>query len=154
MGRTLYEKDFSTMTEEEVEAFMMEDTPLEQVKSAHPEWWEQLDRLEKGIREDTDALWENGIEDKARFALILNKCCFFTKLWRGKILAVRGPLPGEASIVMELPSLVLVRDVDENLLRYLGRYAHGFAVHPKEDGIRVTIDLPYPQAESNVVRLR
>lgn len=154
MGRTLYEKDFSIMTDEEVEAFMMEDTPLEQVKVVHPEWREQLDRLEKGLREETDAPWEKGIEDKARFALILNKCCFFAKLWRGKILAGTGLFPGNATIVMELPYIVLVRDVDENLLRYLGRYAHGFAVHPKEGGIRVTIDLPYPQAESNVVRLR
>ena len=153
MGRTLYEKDFSNMAAEEDEAFMMEDTPLEQIKAAHPEWGEQLERLERGIQEDADAPWEKGIEDKARFALILNKCCFFAKLWKGKVLAVTGLFPGDAAIVMELPSLVLIRDVDENLLRYLGRYAHGFSVHPKGDGIQVTIDLPYPQAESNVVRL-
>lgn len=154
MGRTLYDKDFSSMTAEEVEAFMMEDTPLEQVKAAHPEWGEQLERLERGIREEEDALWEKGIEDKTRFALILNKCSFFAKLWKGKILAVTESFPGEATIVMELPSLVLIRDVDEMLLRYLGRYAHGFSVHPKGDEIQVIIDLPYPQEESNIIRLR
>ena len=153
MGRKLYHEDFSKMTQEEFEEFLLEDTPLEQVKAAHPEWKKQLEKLEREINKENAEPWKERANDKMRFALILNKCRFFAKLWKGEIFAQTGPFPDNASITMYLPSLVFVRDIDENLIRYLGRYAQGFSVHPRGDGIKVTIDLPYPQEGSHVIHL-
>lgn len=155
MNKKLYQKDYSRQSEKEFERFLMEDPLLEQLKKIRPAWGDPLERMEKGIQEAEDAWWEEGVDDVMRFALILSKCSLITQALGGKILATTGPFPGEASIVMDLPAFSLVRDVDENLLRYLGRYAHAFSAYPQGKGIRVTIGLPFPREDrgSNVIKL-
>lgn len=60
-------------------------------------------------------------------------------------MAAMGPFEGEASIAMDLPAFVLVDGLDENLLRYLGRYALDFSATPQGKGVRVQIGLSYPE---------
>lgn len=155
MNQRLYQKDYSRQSEEEWEKFLMEEPLLERLKKIRPEWGEPLENLERGIQEEGDFSWEEGTSDVMRFALILSKCNLITQALGGKIYSATGPFPGEASIYMDLPTFALIRDVDENLLRYLGRYAHAFSAYPNGKGVRVTIGLPYPEEEreSNIIRL-
>ena len=141
----LFYRDYSMRTEEEEEAFLMADTLLEQFNQKFPQWGSQIERLEQGIVVHEIAPWEVETDEVMRFAWILTKCQLIAEMMGGILMAAKGPLAEQVSIVMDLPAFVLVDGLDENLLRYLGRYALDFSATPQGKGVRVQIGLPYPE---------
>ena len=140
----LFYRDYSVRTEEEEEeAFLMADTLLEQFKQKFPQWGRQIEKLDQGITICETVPWEEETDETMRFAWILTKCQSIAEMMGGVIMAAMGPFEGEASIAMDLPAFVLVSSLGENLLCYLGRYAHDFSAHPQGKGVRIQIGLPY-----------
>ena len=141
--RILFYQDYSAKTKEEEEAFLMADPPLDQFKQKYPAWGWQIERLDEEIGRHENEPWESETNENMRVAWILTKCQLIAEMMGGELMAAEGPFAGEVSIVMDLPAFVLIRDLGENLLCYLGRYAHDFSAHPQGKGGRIQIGLPY-----------
>lgn len=149
--KILYKKDYAEQHKKEYQELVKSQKTIQKFKETHPEWKRQMDRLDQEMAAQTPRRWSVDPSKKMIFDLLLAKCEFYAEMLGGSISAEEGPFQNEASIILILPHWVVPNDEQEDLLRYIGTYAHCFSIHPHGSGLRVELNLPYfsPAPEEN-----